>query len=117
MVRTYASVRHFARWIHHKMRPFPLGCPTDGIKPPEEPEPEWKGLSCADELRLLNAAQTLRVRPGRGFKRVLIKGGRIRDFVPVQTQARQVLEEWLAVRGDEHGPLFTTRSGQRLSRT
>lgn len=28
--RTYASVRHFARWmIHFKVNPFPLGCPTD----------------------------------------------------------------------------------------
>ena len=90
----------------------------EGVKPREEPEAEWKGLSRADELRLLNAAQTLRVRPGRGtnqglrdhaaialllgsglrvsevlsldceqytsrgFKKVLTKGGRIRDFVP-----------------------------------
>ena len=66
MVRVYASVRHFARWVHAKVVPFPFGCPTDGVKPPEEPEPEWKGLSRADELRLLNAAQTLRIRPGRG---------------------------------------------------
>src|ERR1700737_1961561 len=22
VVRTYASVRHFARWIHHKVKPF-----------------------------------------------------------------------------------------------
>ncbi len=66
LARLYASVRHFARWIEKKIRPFPLGCPTDGIRPPKEPEPEWKGLSRADELRLLNAAQTLRVRPGKG---------------------------------------------------
>ncbi len=66
IVRTYASVRHFARWIHHKVKPFPLGCPTDDVKPPEEPKPEWKGWDRADELRLLNAIQTLRVRPGRG---------------------------------------------------
>ncbi len=64
--RTYASVRRFVRWIHQKVGSFPLGCPTDGIKPPREPEPEWKGLSRADELRLLAAAQTLRLRPGRG---------------------------------------------------
>lgn len=152
LVRTYASVRHFARWIHQKVKPFPLGCPTDGVKPPEEPEAEWKGLSRADELRLLNAAQTLRVRPGRGtnqglrdhaaiavllgsgmrvsevlgvdreqyngrgFTKVLVKGGRIRDFVPVQAHARQVLEEWLHERSDPRGPLFTTRSGKRLGR-
>lgn len=36
---------------------------------------------------------------GRGFKHVLTKGGRIRDFVPVQAQAREVLEEWLAASG------------------
>jgi hypothetical protein len=47
----YASVRHFARWVRQKIKPFPLGCPTDGVKPPEEPEPEWKGLSRADKLR------------------------------------------------------------------
>jgi integrase/recombinase XerD len=152
VVRTYASVRHFARWIHQKVKPCPLGCPTDGVKPPEEPEAEWKGLSRADELRLLNAAQTLRVRPGRGtnqglrdhaaialllgsgfrvsevlsldceqytsrgFKKVLTKGGRIRDFVPVQAQARAVLEEWLAVSGQKTGPLLTTRTGKRLAR-
>ncbi len=153
VVRTYASVRHFARWTHYKVKPFPLGCPTDGVKPPEEPEAEWKGLSRAAELRLLNAVQTLRVRPGRGtnqgirdhaaialllgsslrvsevlnlnseqytgrgFKHVLIKGGRIRDFVPVQAQAREALEELLAVKGEKKGPLFTTRTGKRLSRT
>src|SRR5713101_5635804 len=57
---TYASVRHFARWIHFKVHAFPMGCPTDGVRPPREPEPEWKGLSRAAELRLLAAAQTLR---------------------------------------------------------
>lgn len=101
---------------------------------------------------MLNAAQTLRVRPGRGtdqgvrdhaaiavllgsglrvsemlnlnreqytgrrFTNVLIKGGRIRDFVPVQAQAREVLDDWLAGRGDGKGSLFTTRSSERLSR-
>ncbi|MGD0950426.1 MAG: tyrosine-type recombinase/integrase [Candidatus Binatia bacterium] len=153
IVRTYASVRHFARWIHQKVHPFPLGCPVDGIKPPQEPEPEWKGLSRADELRLLSAAQTLRVRPGRGtnqglrdhaaiatllgsglrvsellglkrdqyagrgFQNVLIKGGRIREFVPVQSQARQVLEDWLNVGAAQSGFIFTTRTGKPLSRS
>jgi integrase/recombinase XerD len=150
--RTYASVRHFARWIHFKVQPFPLGCPTDGVKPPPEPEPRWKGLSRADELRLLAAAQTLRIRPGRGtdqglrdhaaiavllgcglrvsellnldvsqytgrgFKKVVAKGGRVRDFVPVKADARQVLEEWIAERGHKTGALFTTRTGERLTR-
>ena len=152
IVRTYASVRHFARWIHQKVQPFPLGCPTDGVKPPQEPEPEWKGLSRADELRLLAAAQTLRVRPGRGtnqslrdhaaiavllgsglrvsellglkreqytgrgFESVLVKGGRVRHFVPVQKQAREVLDEWLDQSGDASAYIFTTRNGKPLSR-
>ncbi|MFZ0889028.1 MAG: tyrosine-type recombinase/integrase [Candidatus Binataceae bacterium] len=153
LARVYASVRHFGRWIHFKVRPFPLGCPTEGIKPPREPEPEWKGLSRADELRLLAAAQTLRLRhgrgtnqalrdhaaiavllgsglrisellsltrdqyTGRGFSRVIAKGGRIRDSVPVKAEARHVLEEWLAQRGDLAGAIFTTRSGAALTRT
>jgi integrase/recombinase XerD len=153
LARTYASVRHFARWIHFKVQAFPLGCPTDGVRPPREPEPQWKGLSRADELRLLAAAQTLRVRPGRGtdqglrdhaaiavllgsglrvsellsldchqytggrgFKKVIAKGGRIRDFIPVKADARQVLEEWLVERGGTPGPIFPTRTGARLSR-
>src|SRR6266851_4479141 len=153
LARTCASVRHFARWIHFKVQPFPLGCPTDGIKPPREPEPQWKGLSRADELRLLAAAQTLRIRPGRGtdqglrdhaatavllgsglrvsellnlnrsqytgrgFQKLLAKGGRIRDFVPVKADAREVLEEWLATRaGAPADPLFPTRTGSRLTR-
>jgi site-specific recombinase XerC len=65
LARTDASVRHFARWIHFKVQAFPLGCPTDGVRPSREPEPQWKGLSRADELRLLAAAQTLRIRPSR----------------------------------------------------
>jgi integrase/recombinase XerD len=66
IARTYATVRHFARWIHKHVAAFPLGCPTDGVKTPEEEAPKWKGLSRTDQLRLLNAAQTLRVRQGRG---------------------------------------------------
>jgi integrase/recombinase XerD len=66
IARTYATVRHFARWIHKHVAAFPLGCPTNGVKAPEEEEPKWKGLSRVEQLRLLNAAQTLRVRKGRG---------------------------------------------------
>jgi integrase/recombinase XerD len=151
-VRTYASVRHFARWIHRKILAFPLGCPADGIKPPQDPEPEWKGLSRADELRLLAAAQTLRLRPGRGtdqglrdhailatllgcglrvselcnldhnqytgrgFRKVLSKGGRVRESVPVHRHGREVLDQWIAARGDQLGPMFTTRTGERIDR-
>lgn len=64
--RVYSSVRHFARWIHTRVKPFALGCPTDGIKGPAEPDAEWKGLSRADEVRLLAAAQSLCLKPGRG---------------------------------------------------
>jgi integrase/recombinase XerD len=53
---------------------------------------------------------------GRGFKKVLAKGGRIRDFVPVKADAGQVLEEWLQDRGAKPGALFQIRTGTRLSR-
>jgi site-specific recombinase XerC len=72
LVRIYATVRHFARWLDRKFSGlFPLGCPTDGVKPPAEPTADWKGLTRTEELRLLNAAQTLRVRPGPGTKQGL----------------------------------------------
>ncbi len=67
LVRIYATVRHFARWLHRKFPGlFPLGCPTEGVKPPAEPTPDWKGLTRLDEIRLFAAAQTLRARPGHG---------------------------------------------------
>jgi integrase/recombinase XerD len=66
IARTYATVRHFARWIHKHVAAFPLGCPTDGVKAPEEEAPKWKGLSRTNQLRPLSAAQTLRARTGRG---------------------------------------------------
>src|SRR5882724_13477982 len=121
LVRIYATVRHFARWLHRKFPTlFPLGCPTDGVKPPAEPTADWKGLTRTEELRLFNAAQTLRVKRGpgtkqglrnhallavllgsglrisevlqldrdqsteKGFARVQVKGGQLRDFVPGQ---------------------------------
>jgi integrase/recombinase XerD len=67
LVRIYATVRHFARWLDRKFPGlFPLGCPTNGVKPPAEPTADWKGLTRLDELRLLNAVQKLRVRRGPG---------------------------------------------------
>jgi integrase/recombinase XerD len=153
LVRIYATVRHFARWLHRKFPDlFPLGCPTDGVKPPAEPKADWKGLTRLEALRLLNAAQTLRVRPGPGtdqglrnhalfaallgsglrvsevlnldrdqyagknFTHVQVKGGLVRDLVPVHREARQVLGEWLEARQDSAPPLFITRTGRRLSR-
>ena len=72
LVHIYATVRHFAQWLDRKFpHLFPLGCPTEGVKPPAEPEANWKGLTRLDELRLLNAAQTLRVRPDPGTKQGL----------------------------------------------
>jgi integrase/recombinase XerD len=146
-------VRHFARWLHRKFPDlFPLECPTDGVKPPAEPTADWKGLTRLDELRLMGAAQTLRVRrghgtdqglrnhallavllgsglrvsevlgldrdhyTGKGFARVQVKGGGVRDFVPVQREARKVLGDWLDAREDDAPPLFINRTGRRLSR-
>ncbi len=153
LVRVYATVRHFARWLHRKFPElFPLGCPTDGVKPPAEPTTDWKGLTRVEELRLLSAAQTLRARPGtgtnqglrnyallavllgsglrvseslsldrdhytgKGFAKVQVKGGCIRDAVPLHRDARAVLDDWVKERDDTAGPLFPTRTGRRLSR-
>jgi integrase/recombinase XerD len=49
------------------------------VKTPEEEAPKWKGLSRLEQLRLLNAAQTLRVRTGRGTDQGL------RDQAPIAT--------------------------------
>jgi site-specific recombinase XerD len=63
LVRIYATVRHFSRWLHRKFPElFPLGCPSDGVKPPAEPAADWKGLTRVQEIRLLSAAQSLRAR-------------------------------------------------------
>jgi integrase/recombinase XerD len=153
LVRIYATVRHFSRWLHRKFSElFPLGCPTDGVKPPAEPTAEWKGLTRVQEIRLLSAAQALRARripgtkqglrnhallavllgsglrvsealgleraqyTGKGFRRVAVKGGGVRDSVPVQRDAREVLDCWLESRQDASPALFPTRSGRALSR-
>lgn len=152
IVRTYATIRHFARWIHYQVMLFPNGCPTDNVRAPEEAEPDWKGLTHVDQIRLLAAAQTLRLRPGHGtdqglrdhalvatllgtglriaellrleraqyngkaFTQVLRKGGAVQKSVPVQKVHREVLDQWLAERGDYAGALFTTRTGKALTR-
>ena len=78
IVRIYATVRHFARWLHRKFPDlFPLGCPTDGVKAPAEPQTEWKGLARRDELRLLNAAQSLRSRKPHGTDQGLRNHARV----------------------------------------
>jgi integrase/recombinase XerD len=53
---------------------------------------------------------------GKGFSRVAVKGGGVRDSVPVQREARQALEAWLKAWQDDSPALFPTRSGRRLSR-
>src|SRR5712691_875085 len=153
LVRIYATVRHFARWLHRKFPDlFPLGCPTESVKPPAEPTADWKGLTRLDEIRLAAAAQTLRARPehgtnqglrnhallavllgsglrvsealgldrkqytGKGFARVQVKGGGVRDFVPLHRESRKVLDDWLEARKEKAMPIFTTRTGRRMSR-
>src|SRR5262249_53411924 len=67
LVLLYATGRHVARWLRRQFPAlFPLGCPTEGVKPPAEPTADWKGLTRLDEIRLTAAAQTLRARPGHG---------------------------------------------------
>ena len=141
LARIYATVRHFARWLHLKFPDlFPLGCPTEGVKPPAEPTPAWKGLTRLDEIRLTAAAQTLRAWPGhgtnqglrnhallavllgsglrvsealgldraqytgKGFVRVEVKGGIVRDVVPLRRESRTVLDAWLEAREDQAPP-------------
>jgi integrase/recombinase XerD len=149
--RVYSSVRHFARWAE-KHSSFPHGLPTAGVKPPEEPEGEFKGLSRKDVVRLLHAAETLARKERRGtnsglrdlaivhallasalrvsellslevdqydgdvFIDVLQKGSSRRSRVPLNAPARAALDAWLEVRGDMEGPLFTTRTGARVTR-
>jgi hypothetical protein len=58
LVRIYATVRHFAGWLHRKFPAlFPLGCPTEGVKPPAEPMATgraslgWKSCGCSMRCR------------------------------------------------------------------
>jgi integrase/recombinase XerD len=52
----------------------------------------------------------------KGFACVQVKGGQLRDFVPVQRDAHAMLDQWLEQRGDGPCSLFPTRSRRRLSR-
>jgi integrase len=115
IARTYATVCHFARWIHQHAAAFPLGCPTDGVKAPEEEEPKWKGLSRLEQIRLLYAAQTLRVRKGRGTDQGL------RDHVLITTLlgAGLRVSELLAIdvdQYDQRGFVHVLRKGGHVQR-
>jgi integrase/recombinase XerD len=115
IARTYATVRHFARWIHQHVAAFPLGCPTDGVRAPEEEEPKWKGLSRLEQIRLLNAAQTLRVRTGRGTNQGL------RDHALIATLLGTGLRvsELLAIdvdQYDQRGFVHVLRKGGHVQR-
>lgn len=150
--RVYSTIRHFARWADKSENAFPHGSPVEGVRPPEEPEGDFKGLARKDQVRLLNAAQTLAGKVGRGTHQgardlalvhvllasalrvseltqldvdqfdarvlvdVLQKGGSRRKRVPLNAPAREALEAWLEARGDKPGPLFTTRTGRRITR-
>jgi integrase/recombinase XerD len=104
IARTYATVRHFARWLHQHVAAFPMGCPTDSVKAPEEEAPQWKGLSRADQLRLLNAAQTLRLHRGRGTD----QGLRDHALIATLLGTGLRLSELLALeRGQYDGRAFT----------
>ncbi|MEM6704233.1 MAG: hypothetical protein AAF690_16065 [Acidobacteriota bacterium] len=67
-VRRYNTLRAFARWANKALEPspFPLGSPVEGVRAPEEPEANWKGLSQKEELRLLAAARNLERMTHRG---------------------------------------------------
>lgn len=52
LARIYATVRHFARWLHRKFPDlFPLGCPTEGVKPKLEDTPGHNSRKRFREIR------------------------------------------------------------------
>ena len=57
--RTFATLRHFARWAHEQKTPFIAGLPTRGIKEREVDEPDAKKLSPREIHRLFKAADKL----------------------------------------------------------
>jgi len=66
-VRIYATVRHFCPLAASEVPgPLPLGCPTDGVETAGGTHADWKGLTRLEELRLLNAVQTLAGTPAPG---------------------------------------------------
>ena len=66
LVRIYATVRHFARWLHRKFDPLPAGLSHRWGEAAGGTHGRLEGPHPVGELRLLNAVQTLRVRRGTG---------------------------------------------------
>jgi len=127
--RVYASVRHFARWAHRTLNPFPFGCPTDGVPPPEEPDGDWKGLTRQNALRLWSAARALQMQKGRGVNQgvrdhaaiaaLLGTGLRVSELLGLdldQWDGREAVKAWLKERGETPGPIFLTARRRRLGR-
>lgn len=56
--RMLATLRHCAGWIHAH-RSFLAGNPCDGLSELEADEPDWKGLSGVDVMRLKSAVEQL----------------------------------------------------------
>src|SRR5205823_5649904 len=63
--RVLATLKHAAGWIHH-YRPFLAGNPTDRIQELQLDDPDWKGLTDLQVVRLRSAAeQLLRLKTGK----------------------------------------------------
>jgi integrase/recombinase XerD len=63
--RVLATLRHSAAWVHRR-RPFVAGNPCDRIADLNLDDPEWKGLSDLEVVRLRSAAeQLLRLKTGK----------------------------------------------------
>ena len=69
------------------------------------------GLRVSEALSLDREQYT-----GKGFTRVQVKGGGVRDVVPLYRESRKVLDDWLEERKDAATPIFITRTGRRMSR-
>jgi integrase/recombinase XerC len=54
--RIFASIRHFAKWLH-KQRPLLAGFPLTGVKDVGEDDPDWNGLSSKQIMRLKSACE------------------------------------------------------------
>lgn len=50
----------------------------------------------------------------KGFERVQVKGGGVRDFIPMHRDAHKVLDDWLEAREDEAKPVFISRRWEPL---